>query len=193
MKDNQEVTLEIQHLGETKQVTLIPQYMESANKVIMGTALVKTGIVSYPWYQSLWLGIKASVLMVGEIVMAFYYVFKNLFAGQPAGVDVSGPVGIAVMTGQVAKLGYIYVVQFAALLTINLAIINILPIPALDGGKVLFIAIEKIRRRPVSQKIERAFHTVGFALLMLLIVFVTGRDIFKFKDSFITFFQKLVS
>ena len=96
-------------------------------------------------------------------------------------MELSGPVGIAVMTGQVAALGISYLLQFAAILSINLAIINILPFPALDGGRILFVIIEKLRRgKPVNQKIETIVHNLGFIFLMSLVVLVTYQDIVKF-------------
>jgi regulator of sigma E protease len=185
--------LTINHFGESQELALVPVYNEEAGASALGVQLVKTGLVSYPWYQSLWLGVKSTVLLTGQILSAFYNIIKNLLVGLPAGIEVSGPVGIAVMTGQAARLGLVYIIQFAAILSINLAIINFLPIPALDGGRVVFIGLEKIRRKPVSAKIENAIHTVGFALLLLLIVVVTSRDIFKFKDAFLNFFQKIIS
>ena len=78
------------------------------------------------------------------------------------------------------QLGWIYVLQFAALLSINLAIINILPIPALDGGRLLFLAIESVRRRPLNQKVEQWVNTAGFAGLIILMLLVTFRDVFRF-------------
>jgi regulator of sigma E protease len=65
---------------------------------------------------------------------------------------------------------------------LNLAIINIVPFPALDGGRLLFLAIEKIRRKPVSQKVESTIHTIGFALLMILIIVVTFQDVLRYVD-----------
>ena len=100
-----------------------------------------------------------------------------MIIGRGLAFDVSGPVGIAVMVGQSAKLGINYLINVTAMISLSLAAINILPIPALDGGRILFIIIEKIIGRPVNKKIEQYAHMVGFALLMLLIVVVTGRDI----------------
>ena len=95
-------------------------------------------------------------------------------------MEVTGPVGIAILTKQVTGLGLVYILQFAALLSINLGIINGLPFPALDGGRILFILIEKIKGSPVSQKIERAFHTIGFVLLITLMIVVTFKDFIRF-------------
>ena len=104
---------------------------------------------------------------------------------------VSGPVGIAVMTGKVARLGFIYLLQFTAVLSLNLAVINILPIPALDGGRLLFLGISKIIRRPVNQKFEQAAHSIGFALLMLLIIVITIKDLTAFQGVFVNLFHKI--
>jgi len=148
----------------------------------IGVGLVETGIVSYPIHKAIWHGFKLTGILTKEFVFAFGNIIKNLVIGKPVGVQVSGPVGIAVLTGQVAKLGFIYLLQFTALLSLNLAIINFIPFPALDGGRLLFLAIEKIRRKPVSQKIENAVHTIGFALLMILIIIITFQDVMRYVN-----------
>ncbi|MFA5188495.1 MAG: RIP metalloprotease RseP [Patescibacteria group bacterium] len=158
----------------------------------IGIGLVETGIVTYPFFSAIGHGFVLTGILTEQFVLAFYNIIKNLVIGKPVGVQVSGPVGIAVLTGQVAKLGFIYLLQFTALLSLNLAIINFVPFPALDGGRLLFLAIEKIRRKPISQKIESAIHTIGFALLMLLIVVITFQDVMRyvnFGKIFSGFFQ----
>jgi regulator of sigma E protease len=115
------------------------------------------------------------------ILLAFGGMIRDLIFGQKVGVDVTGPVGIVYFTKQVTELGFVYVLQFIALLSINLGIINALPFPALDGGRILFILIEKIKGSPVSKKLEQAVHTTGFALLILLMIFVTFRDLLRFN------------
>ena len=79
-----------------------------------------------------------------------------------------------------AKLGFVYILQFTALLSANLAVVNFLPFPALDGGRVLFLIIEKFKGSPVKRDLEATIHYIGFALLMVLVVFVTFKDIAKF-------------
>lgn len=146
----------------------------------IGVGLVNTGIVSFPWYEAGWRGVVMTGGLLKDIFVAFYGIIKNLIIHQPVSVDVAGPVGIAVLTKEVTKLGFIYVLQFTALLSLNLAIINGLPIPALDGGRLLFILIEKIRRRPVDQQLEAKIHNVVFIILLLLIALVTYKDIMRF-------------
>lgn len=154
--------------------------LEETGKGGIGVGLLATGVISYPPHIAIAKGVTSTVKLSGQMFSGFYNIIKNLVTGKGAGAQVSGPIGIAVMTGEVAKLGFSYLIQFAALLSINLAVLNFLPFPALDGGRALFVIIEKIRNKPVSQKIESIFHAVGFALLMLLIIVVTFKDIVRF-------------
>ncbi len=158
----------------------------------IGVGLVETGIVSYPIHLAILNGFKLTGILTGEFVVAFYNIIKNLLIGKPLGVEVAGPVGIAVLTGQVAKLGLIYILQFTALLSLNLAIINLLPFPALDGGRLLFVLIEKVRRKPVSQKIEGLIHGIGFSLLLILIIIITFQDILRYSGALSNFWQNLI-
>jgi regulator of sigma E protease len=96
------------------------------------------------------------------------------------GASISGPVGIAVLTNDYTRQGIGALMQFTALLSINLAVINALPFPALDGGRVLFLIIEKIRGKKMNAKAEQWANSIGFALLILLLVFVTIKDITKY-------------
>jgi regulator of sigma E protease len=161
---------------------------ESIGYAAIGVGLSDVAVVKYPWYRAIYEGGKASVLLTGRIVKAFYFIIHDAILGKEVGVDFAGPVGIAVMTGQAARMGWSYILQFTALLSINLAIINILPLPALDGGRLLFIAIEKVRRRPVSKKVENIIHSIGFLILIGLMLFITGRDIFRFDTLVNKFF-----
>lgn len=129
--------------------------------------------------------------MIWLIIAAFYELFKGLILGHGVSADVAGPVGIAVLTGQVARMGIIYIMQFTAMLSINLAIINFLPLPALDGGRVLFLILEKIKGRPVRRELEAAIHNIGFILLMILIAAITFRDILKFGDKFRMLWERI--
>lgn len=186
------VALKIKRAGVEKEIILTPRISPPKEEGAMGVALVQTGVVSYPFFESIWRGISTTFSLSLMIVVTFYEIIKNLVLGRPLVAELSGPVGIAVMTHQAAKQGFVYLLQFVALLSINLAIINILPFPALDGGRILFLIIEKIRRRPVTQKLENLVHTIGFAILILLMIFVTFRDVTRFKDLFINLWRKIV-
>jgi regulator of sigma E protease len=92
---------------------------------------------------------------------------------------VAGPVAVAQLTGEVAEAGFSPLLEFAAFLSLNLAIFNVLPLPALDGGRILFVLIEIIRGKRVSPKVEGRVHMIGFIILMALIVFITFTDILR--------------
>ncbi len=142
-----------------------------------GISLAEVGTVSYPWYEAIWQGIKRTFEVAVFVILAFFGLLKGLIVSGTAGGQLTGPVGIAVLTGEAARLGFSYILQFTALLSINLAIINFLPFPALDGGRILFLAIEKIKGRPVGRELESAVHTAGFMILILLMVVITFRDL----------------
>lgn len=141
-----------------------------------GIGLADIGTVSYPWYEAIWQGIKRTFEVAVFVILAFFGLLKSLIVSGTAGGQLTGPVGIAVLTGEAARLGFSYILQFTALLSINLAIINFLPFPALDGGRILFLAIEKVKGSPVGRELENMVHTAGFMILILLMVIITFRD-----------------
>jgi regulator of sigma E protease len=107
-------------------------------------------------------------------------IFSGLYKLVTSGLGLSslgGPVKIAQLTGQVADMGIIYLMQFTAFLSLNLAVLNIMPFPALDGGRVVFLIIEKIRGKRNNQKFEQMANAAGFALLLLLMLVVTIKDV----------------
>lgn len=176
-----EITLGVGRGTEILELKITPRANPPEGEGALGIALAKTGVVSYPWYQSVWLGIKSAFILTWAIILGFVGIIKNaIFTGQLT-QDLSGPVGIAVLTGQAAELGYIYLLQLLALLSLNLTVLNLLPLPALDGGRLLFLGIEKIKGSKVNPKIENVIHAIGLALLMLLALLITWRDILKLR------------
>lgn len=173
------ITLALKRGGQYLEIKTVPRIDTPEGQGPLGISLAETAIVRYPFHEAVWKGLIETFRFIELIVVAIFVLIKNLIVGQPIGAEVTGPVGIAKLTGVVAGLGIVYLLQFVALLSINLGIINALPIPALDGGRILFIIIEKIRGYPVSQKVEQTFHTIFFVLLLILMVLVTMKDIFK--------------
>jgi regulator of sigma E protease len=179
----QEIVLSVQHPGVEGSSDIPVQIRENApeGEGLLGIALAKTAIVDYGFFESFWVATKQTVYLIGTIIGFVVTLIGNLITSKPVGAEVAGPVGIAVLTGQMAKLGLAYILQFAAILSINLGVINFLPFPALDGGRILFLLIEKIKGSPVSQKIEGYVHTTGFLALLLLMVLITARDFINFE------------
>ncbi|MBI2475515.1 RIP metalloprotease RseP [Candidatus Uhrbacteria bacterium] len=176
----------------SKTFVLTSKPLEGTDLVGVGLGFELTGFVSYPFFQAIWQGVTTTVELTYAIVAAFIGIIGSLIAGKGVGVDLSGPVGIAVLTGQVAALGIIHLLQFTALLSINLAVINVLPFPALDGGRLMFLIIEKLRGRNVNVKIETAVHNLGFLLLMVLVVLVTYKDFVNFGDEILGAIKSLI-
>jgi regulator of sigma E protease len=143
------------------------------NQGATGIALAQVGQLRFPVHRAIWEGATTTVSQLGAIVKGLYEVFTSKQGVQSLG----GPVKIAQITGQVADLGAIYLLQFTAFLSLNLAILNALPFPALDGGRVLFLLIEKVRGKRNNQAIEQWANTIGFMLLLLLMLLVTVRDV----------------
>ena len=103
--------------------------------------------------------------------------FKDLAAGKASSDDVSGPVGIIKITGDVAHQGFGNLLMFTAFLSVNLAVMNLIPFPALDGGWLLILIIEGIRRKKLDPDKIGVLNFIGFAFLMILVVIVTFKDV----------------
>ncbi|MFA6908953.1 MAG: RIP metalloprotease RseP [Patescibacteria group bacterium] len=189
-KVNTEVPVTLKRGDETIETKLTP-LPDDAGEGLAGVGLVETGVVRYPVHQAIWMGARTTVNLLWETAKGLFMLVRDLLVSRHVSFDVAGPVGIAVLTGEVSKLGIIYLLQFTALLSINLAVINILPFPALDGGRVLFLIIEKIRRKPVSRNVEAVIHNIGFALLIGLIILVTVKDVSRLSGTIGSFFQRL--
>ena len=170
-------------------VKVSPEVLKETNVRGIGVELIDVGTVRFPWYLAPIKGAHATVLMLWSIVVSFYTLLAGLIMGKGLSSDVSGPVGIAVITGEAAKIGFRYLIEFTALLSLNLAVVNAVPFPALDGGRFLFLIIETLRGRAVSRKIEGIAHQVGFTVLMLLIVAVTYRDLVRYSGAIVSFFK----
>jgi regulator of sigma E protease len=122
--------------------------------------------------ESILFGIQQTFYVAGLILSALY----QMITGQmPA--DVSGPIAITRIIGRAARLGFPYLLNLAAIININIGLFNLIPIPALDGSRLMFLGLEGIRGKPLDQDKENLFHMVGFALLMLLAIVVAYRDI----------------
>ncbi len=176
----EEVTLEIKRGKEILILSGVLRTEFPEDQGPLGASLVRTAIVSHPWYEAIWKGLVSTYELIIVIIVALFNIIRDLVLGRQVTIDIAGPVGIAALTHQVTTLGLVYILQFAAILSINLGIINGLPIPALDGGRILFILIEKVKGSPVSQKVEHIFHTASFVFLIALMVLVTVRDFMRF-------------
>ena len=188
----EQLAITIDRLGDMKTLKgefVAPTDTAGAQNAKFGIVYSHTATVKLGMGEALLQGVTTTYNVTGAILSAFGKLIGGLFGGPAVtGVDLTGPVGIVYITKQMSDLGLVYILQFAALLSVNLAIINILPIPALDGGRILFILIEKLKGSPVKRGTEGLIHQIGFLLLIFLMVFITTRDVIKFE-----LFQKITS
>ena len=177
---DREITMLVGSGKDLIEKKMIPRSNPPSGEGALGISLATTGLVKYPFPQSVVRGVSDSVNILGYTVVGYATIIKNVFVTGQAGVELSGPVGIAVITGKAAKSGFTYLMQFVALISINLAVLNIIPFPALDGGRLLLVGVEKLRGKPIPKKIENSINAAGFALLILLMIYITTKDIIKF-------------
>ncbi len=165
---DREVEIKINRQGQEKLLTIKP--VKEGNNYLLGFA---------PKYERhLQSSIKEGFFTVGHLIRELWNGLKLLFTGQ-VGIDkVSGPVGVIQQMSSQAKAGGLNLMFFFAFISINLGFFNLLPIPALDGSKLLFIIIEKIKGSPVNKKFEQTVTIVGFLLLLALIFVVSMKDIY---------------
>jgi len=163
----------VKRISELKSFDVASLAEPAPNSGPTGIALAVYGRLRYPFFVAIGQGAQTTVYQVSAIFNGLYHL---VIKGQGL-KNLSGPVKIAQLTGQFAQLGFIPLVQFTAFLSLNLALLNILPFPALDGGRVLFLLIETIRRKRNNPQIEQIANTVGFLLLLLLMAIITARDI----------------
>lgn len=162
--------------GEKRTVMITPEVVEDSegNKsYLVGIGLDNTkkkGLVN---------SFKYAVETTGNLFGLMFTTLKQLFTGGVGVSDLSGPVGIYTVVSDQAKQGFESLMYLTAYLSVNVGVINLLPFPAFDGGRVLFLIIEKIRRKPVKAKTEAIVNTIGFGILILLMIIVTIGDIIK--------------
>ncbi|MBC8567162.1 RIP metalloprotease RseP [Mogibacterium sp. NSJ-24] len=166
------VELTVERNGRNISVTSAIEYDEEAGRSKVGIKPV----VRHNIIESIGTGIKNT----GNMTVMMYDIIKELITGGVSAKELSGPVGIVYAVNDTAKAGIIYVVYLSALLSLNLAIMNMLPFPALDGGRLLFLLIRKITGKRVTDEMEGKIHFIGIVLLMALMVYVTWNDIVKF-------------
>lgn len=173
----QEIILTIERGKNILDIKLIPRASPPEGEGPMGISLVRTITQKFPWYQSILKGISGTFHLTVAILQGYGQAVSNVIEGLPSGVQLTGPVGIFHLVSQASQVGFSYLLNFLALISVYLAIFNILPIPAADGGKLLFLGVEAIRKRPINQEIEQKINAAFFMLIIVLSVWVTIQDI----------------
>ncbi|MBI5798825.1 MAG: site-2 protease family protein [Candidatus Yonathbacteria bacterium] len=145
----------------------------------IGISMENVGILKLPAHEALYEGLMTTFSMSVAMTVGILDFFRDIFVGQASLEGVSGPVGIVSIVGDASTLGFIHVLSLTAIISINLAIINLLPFPALDGGRLFFLLIEAIKRSPIKPQISNAANGIGFLILIAFMAFVTFNDVAK--------------
>ncbi|MGL4484001.1 MAG: RIP metalloprotease RseP, partial [Anaerovoracaceae bacterium] len=155
-----------------KELKLNTTYIEEDGRKIIGITPSKKRNPATAFTD----GAKASWTMTTSM----YSVLSQLFTGEVSTKELSGPVGIVYVVNQGANQGFMYILYLTAIISLNLAIVNMLPLPALDGGRIVFVAIRKITGKKITDEMEGRVHTIGILLLFGLMIFITWNDIVRF-------------
>lgn len=174
------LSLTYKYTGETKTVSVTPSVGLIDNdkeRVAVGVALTMVDTVKKPFFEAMVDATSATVNGLRDITVGLYALLRQTIHGTADFSQIAGPVGIVGLVGDAASYGITTLLTFTAMISLNLAVINLLPIPALDGGRLLFVAIEAIIRRPIKPVWTTRLNLLGFVLLMTLMIVVTWHDI----------------
>jgi regulator of sigma E protease len=175
-----EATVVVKRGDTTKIIKVVPRVNAPKNEGAMGVAIADNVIYQkYPFPQSIFYGTKQAIMDSKLVVLGFVDVIKTIFTQFTVPAGVAGPVGMAQLTGEFVKIGPSAVLSLVYMLTLSLAVLNILPIPGLDGGRLLFIVIEAVTRKKVNPRVESYAHMVGIILLLSFLALVSYKDIVR--------------
>jgi regulator of sigma E protease len=181
IKDNigKSIDIVVKRGEQTLTKTLEPRENPPEGQGAIGISTQLTGMQKFSLFESFKLSFIRIYIIISTTLYILGQMIISLFtqAPLPAEADVTGPVGLVQVVGDIRVLGFPYILTFIGLFSTSLALFNILPIPALDGGRIVFVIIEWIKGSPVSQALENKFHIAGYSILMLLTLLVTIKDI----------------
>ena len=172
--------------NEYVNTTLTPRGEPPAGEGPMGVAITSTEIYFPPLWQRPFLGVyhgfKEALFWGSAIVLGLLEMFRKLFVGQVPS-DIAGPVGIYALTSKAASVGILTLVNFVGIFSVNLAILNIIPFPGLDGGRLMFIGAETVLGKKILPKTEGYIHALGLIILIMLLFAITVHDVRRVLDA----------
>ncbi|MBU0546623.1 MAG: site-2 protease family protein [Patescibacteria group bacterium] len=181
----QEIIVVAKRGSETVDMNLVPRLIAPQGQGATGIGLTRIIVKKYSLIGSILEGFKTCLDLTSQILVGLFNAVKGIFYHQPTGVELIGPVGIGLLMSQAINSGFIYYLQFVAVISIHLAIMNLLPIPAVDGGRLLFLTIEKIKKSPINPKIEQKINASFFILIIIIMFFVTAKESIDILKSII--------
>ncbi len=171
------LTFEVDRGGVVSEKVVTPREGIIENQPAVGISMETIGTVKLPFFRAIWEGLKTTTHLTIATAQAIWDLISKAVIGKANLASVTGPVGIVGLVSDTRELGFSYLLTFTALLSINLAIINLMPFPALDGGRLLFVAIEAVSRKRVPARVFNTINTLGFALLIFLMILITIHDV----------------
>lgn len=171
------VVFTIQHGGTTKDITVTPKIEN--NIPVVGLAVEQIVIEKLSFFKAMSEGLQTTATMSLLIVKTFITLIRDAFLGVADVKNLTGPIGLVSAVGSAYSIGIGYLVSLAALISLNLAVINLVPFPALDGGRILFVIIEAITKRKIPAHVAGIINSIGFFLLIGLMVFISYHDIVR--------------
>jgi len=160
-------------------IKITPTKKGNETQPSIGISMDEIGIAKLPVLKAFWEGMKLDLSVTKGTFVGLYTLIKDGILGKGSLASVAGPVGMVGIVGDAYKFGFAYLLSFAAIISVNLAIINLIPFPALDGGRLLFLLIEKIKGSRINPKIANTANFIGFALLIIFMIVITYHDIVK--------------
>lgn len=176
------VTFDVIRQNEPLSFTITPEtgvFDSDPEKRAAGFSMALIGIQKYPVHTALYEAGKRTYTSLIEVTIGLGSFFGGIFTGSSDFSQVTGPVGIVGLVGDAVALGFTWLLTFSAFISLNLAVINLLPFPALDGGRLVFVGVEAIIRRPIKPIIASTVNQIGFIALLALMAIVTFQDIAK--------------
>ena len=177
-KVGEEVVILYQRDGEEMEIKVVPEEGDDG-MVVIGVGMSVIGMMSFPVHIAFVEAFKYTVQLIGVIAVELVRFLGNIITGGADFSQVAGPVGIVGMVGDAWSTGFVFLLYFTAIISLHLTIINLFPFPALDGGRLLFVAIEAVIRRTINPQVANALNGLGFILLIMLMIAVTVSDVVR--------------
>ena len=172
--------------GESAMTKLIPRDGIAGvpeGQAAIGVSMANVGTVRLAPHLAILKGAEEVFNLLTGIALSIVQLAADGLRGEAGLESVTGPIGIVSLVGNASRLGFLYLLSFTAFISINLAIINLIPFPALDGGRLLFLFIEYLKGSPISPRVAGALNAAGFAVLIIFMVAITYNDIIRLFAS----------
>ena len=189
-RKGEEISFSVERGGEAVRVVATPRANPPTGEGPLGVGVAEGG-GRLGFFEALYAGSGATLELIKGVFLGIINLLVGLFSGRPNLAGVAGPIGILGVATEVGSYGFVYLLQLLAVISISLGVFNVFPFPALDGGRLFFIIIEKIKGSPLSIKTERLSNGVAFAILLLLMALISIRDVVKWSPIFLKWLSQI--